>query len=97
MIYNLPELELKFLKFYMCFKILALPTSTSCLFSATLAVLTLAAMMAFKSQLAAKEWMTILGGFLGSQFFIFLVTVSSLLAIFSELPKQCIALIVLAC
>jgi hypothetical protein len=55
----------------------ALPTSTSCFFSATLAVLTLAAMMAFKSQLASKEWMTILGGFLGSQFFVFMVTVSS--------------------
>ncbi|XP_028399159.1 keratinocyte-associated protein 2-like [Dendronephthya gigantea] len=53
---------------------MALPTSTSCVFSAMLAVLTSAAMMAFKSQLASKEWMTILGGFLGSQFFIFLLT-----------------------
>ncbi|CAB3985671.1 keratinocyte-associated 2-like [Paramuricea clavata] len=53
---------------------MALPTSTSCLFSATLAVLTLAAMMAFKSQLASKEWLTIFGGFLGSQFFIFMLT-----------------------
>ncbi|XP_046864891.1 keratinocyte-associated protein 2-like [Xenia sp. Carnegie-2017] len=53
---------------------MALPTSTSCVFSATLATLTFAAMMAFKTQLASKEWMTILGGFLGSQFFIFLLT-----------------------
>ena len=30
----------------------------------------------FKTNLASSEWMTILGGFIGSQLFVFLLTVS---------------------
>ncbi|RMX45353.1 hypothetical protein pdam_00000799 [Pocillopora damicornis] len=56
---------------------MALPSSTSFLFATTLTVLTFAGMQMFKANLASSEWMTILGGFIGSQFFVFLLTVSS--------------------
>lgn len=39
-------------------------------------MLTFAGMQMFKTNLAASEWMTILGGFIGSQLFVFLLTVS---------------------
>ncbi|XP_058957709.2 keratinocyte-associated protein 2 [Pocillopora verrucosa] len=53
---------------------MALPSSTSFLFATTLTVLTFAGMQMFKANLASSEWMTILGGFIGSQFFVFLLT-----------------------
>ena len=54
----------------------ALPSYTSFLFASTLTVLTFAGMQMFKTNLASSEWMTILGGFVGSQLFVFLLTVS---------------------
>ena len=65
------------LTFMYFLNIVALPASTSFLFASTLTVLTFAAMQMFKGQLAATKWMTILGGFVGSQLFVFLLTVSS--------------------
>ena len=44
--------------------------------STTLTVLLFAGMQLYQSQLASKEWMTILGGFLGSILFILIITVS---------------------
>ena len=58
------------------FLLSALPASTSFLFASTLTILTFAGMQMFKTNLASSEWMTILGGFIGSQMFIFLLTVS---------------------
>ncbi|XP_067016232.1 keratinocyte-associated protein 2-like [Acropora muricata] len=53
---------------------MALPSYTSFLFASTLTVLTFSGMQMFKNNLASTEWMTILGGFLGSLLFIFLLT-----------------------
>ncbi|EDO37222.1 predicted protein [Nematostella vectensis] len=53
---------------------MALPTATSFLFASTLTVLTFALMQMFKTNLGGSEWMTILGGFIGSQLFVFLLT-----------------------
>ena len=61
---------------YLRFALTALPTPTSFVFAALLTVLTFAGMQMFKNNLASSEWMTILGGFIGSQLFIFLLTVS---------------------
>ena len=56
--------------------LLALPTSYSLVSSVALSVLTFAAMQVFKDQLSTEGGMTILGGFVGSWIFVFLVTVS---------------------
>ena len=55
----------------------ALPTPYSFVSSAALSILTFAAMQVFKEELATEGKMTILGGFIGSWFFVFLLTVSS--------------------
>ena len=54
----------------------AVSNSMSFLLSTTLTVLLFAGMQLYQTQLASKEWMTILGGFLGSILFIFIITVS---------------------
>ncbi len=53
----------------------ALPTVYSCVSAMALAVLTFAAMQVFRDELSAEGGMTILGGFIGSWFFIFVLTV----------------------
>ena len=58
--------------------ILALPTSTSFFVASVLTLITFAGMQMFKSDLGSGKVMTILGGFLGSQMFVFLLTVSFL-------------------
>ena len=59
---------------YHCY--VALPTHYSFVSSAALSILTFAAMQVFKEELATEGKMTILGGFMGSVFFIFFLTVS---------------------
>merc|ERR1712243_334747 len=54
--------------------IMALPTSVSCVVSSILCLITFAGMQLFKNQLGSSKMMTILGGFLGSQLFVFLLT-----------------------
>jgi hypothetical protein len=46
--------------------------------STALSILTFAAMQLFKDELATEGKMTILGGFIGSVFFIFFLTVSTI-------------------
>ncbi|XP_078591333.1 dolichyl-diphosphooligosaccharide--protein glycosyltransferase subunit KCP2-like isoform X1 [Branchiostoma floridae x Branchiostoma japonicum] len=55
----------------------AVPTSVSFLLASTLCILLFAGMQMYKVQLASKEWLTILGGFLGSNLFIFVLTATS--------------------
>lgn len=52
-----------------------LPTSYSGLCAAALAVLTFAAMQVFRDKLGTEGKMSILGGFIGSWFFVFVLTV----------------------
>ena len=54
----------------------ALPTTYSMVSSLALSILTFAGMQVFKDELSTEGRMTILGGFLGSWFFVFFVTVS---------------------
>ena len=54
----------------------ALPSSYSCVCSLALSLLTFAAMQVFRERLSAERSTTILGGFVGSVFFMFLLTVS---------------------
>lgn len=54
----------------------ALPTGYSLVSSLALAVLTLAAMQLFREQLGVEGGMAVLGGFIGSCFFVFVLTVS---------------------
>lgn len=54
-----------------------LPTGVSCFVSAILALITFAGMQLFKTQLNSSKIMTILGGFLGSQVFVFTLTAIS--------------------
>lgn len=71
--------------------ITALPSYTSFLFATTLTVLTFAGMQMFKTNLASSEWMTILGGFIGSQLFVFLLTVSfTFLRYFNYMIMTCV-------
>lgn len=51
----------------------------SAVVSLVLALSVFAAMQAFRTQLASSQLMTILGGFLGSNIFVFLITVSLIL------------------
>merc|ERR1712002_417432 len=53
---------------------MALPTSVSCAISSILCLITFAGMQLFKTQLGSSKAMTILGGFLGSQLFVFALT-----------------------
>ncbi|XP_065059618.1 keratinocyte-associated protein 2-like [Rhopilema esculentum] len=53
---------------------MALPTSTSFFVASVLTLITFAGMQMFKSDLGSGKVMTILGGFLGSQMFVFLLT-----------------------
>ena len=53
----------------------ALPTNYSLVSSVALTVLTFAAMQVFSDELAVEGRMTILGGFIGSWFFVFCLTV----------------------
>lgn len=53
----------------------ALPTNYSCVCAAALAVLTFAAMQVFRDELGTEGKMSILGGFIGSWFFVFVLTV----------------------
>jgi len=62
--------------FFNLFHISALPTSLSCVFSSILCLITFAGMQLFKTQLGSGKMMTIVGGFLGSQVFVFALTVS---------------------
>lgn len=54
----------------------AVNTSTSLVLSSLLSVLVFAGMQMFSKQLGSTEWLTILGGFLGSVLFICSLTVS---------------------
>lgn len=54
----------------------ALPANYSCVCAAALSLLTFAAMQVFRDELAGERSLTILGGFIGSIFFLFLLTVS---------------------
>ncbi|KAI0224151.1 Keratinocyte-associated protein 2 [Lamellibrachia satsuma] len=56
---------------------MAVSNSMSFLLSTTLTVLLFAGMQLYQTQLASKEWLTILGGFLGSILFIFIITAVS--------------------
>ncbi|XP_066928779.1 keratinocyte-associated protein 2-like [Clytia hemisphaerica] len=51
-----------------------LPTSVSCVVSSFLCLITFAGMQLFKTPLGSGKMMTILGGFLGSQLFVFALT-----------------------
>jgi signal transduction histidine kinase len=53
---------------------MALSTSASAVVSLTLSAMLFAGMQYFKVQLASSEWLTILGGFLGSVLFTLLLT-----------------------
>ena len=53
----------------------ALPTTYSVVSSLALSILTFAGMQVFKDQLSTEGPMTILGGFLGSWFFVFFMNV----------------------
>ncbi|XP_072167529.1 dolichyl-diphosphooligosaccharide--protein glycosyltransferase subunit KCP2-like [Diadema setosum] len=53
---------------------MAVSSSVSGLLSAILAVVLFAGMQTYRSQLAGSEWLTILGGFLGSNLFILILT-----------------------
>jgi len=53
---------------------MALNTGASAVVSLTLSVMMFAGMQYFKAQLASTEWLTILGGFLGSILFTLLLT-----------------------
>uniref|UniRef100_A0A671LMJ1 Dolichyl-diphosphooligosaccharide--protein glycosyltransferase subunit KCP2 n=1 Tax=Sinocyclocheilus anshuiensis TaxID=1608454 RepID=A0A671LMJ1_9TELE len=55
---------------------MAVNTSTSLLLSSLLSVLVFAGMQMFSRQLGSSEWLTILGGFLGSVLFVCSLTVS---------------------
>ncbi len=54
---------------------IGLPTGYSLVSSVALAVLTLAAMQLFRDELGVEGRRAILGGFIGSWFFIFVLTV----------------------
>ena len=54
-------------------------------FSLALSLLTFAGMQVFKDQLSTEGYMTILGGFIGSWFFIFFMNVSEYAVFFSPL------------
>ncbi|XP_077988975.1 dolichyl-diphosphooligosaccharide--protein glycosyltransferase subunit KCP2-like isoform X2 [Glandiceps talaboti] len=53
---------------------MAASSSVSMLLASTLTVLLFAGMQMYKTQLASSEWMTVLGGFLGSNLFILILT-----------------------
>ena len=55
-----------------------LSSGASFLISSTMGVIVFAGMQIYKNHLAANEWMTILGGALGSVLFCLLLTVSFL-------------------
>jgi len=57
--------------------VVAVSSGMSFLLSSTLAVLLFAGMQLYKVHLASHEWMTIVGGFLGSLLFCLILTVSS--------------------
>lgn len=63
----------------------AVNTGTSLVLSSLLSVLVFAGMQMFSKQLGSTEWLTILGGFLGSALFICSLTVSFLVAAGVEL------------
>merc|ERR1711976_303027 len=56
---------------------MAVSSSVSFLLSSTLSVLLFAVMQLYRQQLAAQEWLTIAGGFLGSVLFILILTAVS--------------------
>ncbi|XP_013379489.1 keratinocyte-associated protein 2 [Lingula anatina] len=56
---------------------MAVSSGLSFLMSTAVTILIFGGMQLYKSQLASKEWMTILGGFIGSCLFIFLLTAVS--------------------
>uniref|UniRef100_T2MA13 Keratinocyte-associated protein 2 n=1 Tax=Hydra vulgaris TaxID=6087 RepID=T2MA13_HYDVU len=53
---------------------MVLPTTTSCGVASILCLITFALMQLFKTQLGSSKGMTLLGGFLGSQVFVFGLT-----------------------
>nr|XP_006007331.1 PREDICTED: keratinocyte-associated protein 2 [Latimeria chalumnae] len=53
---------------------MAVGTGTSLVLSSLLSLLLFAGMQMYSKQLASTEWFTILGGFLGSVLFVFLLT-----------------------
>ncbi|XP_055521591.1 keratinocyte-associated protein 2, partial [Leucoraja erinacea] len=53
---------------------MAVSTGSSLVLSSLLALLLFAGMQTYSRQLASSEWLTILGGFLGSVLFIFSLT-----------------------
>lgn len=55
---------------------MSVSSGMSAVLSLTFALLTLAVMQVFRGPLASGKFMTIVGGFIGSVFFTFLLTVS---------------------
>lgn len=68
----------RLISFYFPPPIAAVNTGTSLVLSSLLSVLVFAGMQMFSKQLGSTEWLTILGGFLGSVLFICSLTVSFL-------------------
>lgn len=63
-------------KAHLLFCFVAVNTGTSLVLSSLLSVLVFAGMQMFSKQLGSTEWLTILGGFLGSVLFVCSLTVS---------------------
>jgi len=59
-------------------------SSISLVISLSLCILIFGGMQMFKSNIASTEWKTVAGGFVGSWFFVFSLTVSFLLLLFDR-------------
>merc|ERR1712087_359794 len=71
------KIYLHLLKFFNINVEMAVSTYNSFILSITLTMVVFAGMQLYKAPLASSEWGTILGGFLGSQLFVFLLTAVS--------------------
>merc|ERR1712087_503128 len=71
------KIYLHLLKFFNINVEMAVSTYNSFILSITLTMVVFAGMQLYKAPLASSEWGTILGGFLGSQLFVFLLTAIS--------------------
>ncbi len=69
---------------------IGLPTGYSLVSSVALAVLTLAVMQLFRDQLGVEGRMAVLGGFIGSWFFVFALTVSGHVCVDSVCQCICV-------
>lgn len=78
------------------FCIVAVNTGTSLVLSSLLSVLVFAGMQMFSKQLGSTEWLTILGGFLGSVLFVCSLTVSFYITMIIQLIYALFKIAVLA-